>query len=124
MKPYKIQKFIIQPVFQIIRTFRDQTDHCSGNAVGPTIFHDTDPFISLLDIKTVHKLICHYRIIDAVFYLVIVEVLPFNSKLRTFCKSGIKLFAKEIDRSAVLVPTSFDNGISIVPNDTCDTISV
>ena len=46
----KIQKFIIQTVFQIIRPFRDQTGHRSGNTVSTQVFHNTDSLISLLDI--------------------------------------------------------------------------
>ena len=70
----KIQKFIIQTVFQIIRPFRDQTGHRSGNTVSTQVFHNTDSLISLLDIEPVHKFIGHNRILNSVLYLMIVKI--------------------------------------------------
>ncbi len=78
----KIQKFVIQTIFPLFCLFGNQTGHIAGNTIGPQIFHNTDPFIALLHIKTVHKFIGHNGITDAFADLMIIQGCPFGSKFR------------------------------------------
>src|SRR5699024_5054132 len=53
----EIHKFIINPVFLLIGTGRNNPYNISGNGYCPEKLQDTDPFIAFLNIEFIHILI-------------------------------------------------------------------
>ena len=77
----KIQKLVVDPVFQAVVPGRDQPGDSAGDLYRPVAFQHRHPLVALLDIEAVHELVGQNGVLDALFQVGLAEVGPLGGKL-------------------------------------------
>ena len=77
----KIQKLVVDPVFQAVVPGRDQPGDSAGDLYRPIVFQHRHPLVALLDIEAVHELVGQNGVLDALFQVGLAEVGPLGGKL-------------------------------------------
>ena len=77
----KIQKLVVDPVFQAVVPGRDQPGDSAGDLYRAVILEHRDPLVAFLHIEPVHELVGQNGVLDALFQVGLAEVGPLGGKL-------------------------------------------
>ena len=95
----KIQKLVVDPVFQAVVPGRDQPGDSAGDLYRPVVFQHRHPLVALLHIEPVHELKGNDGRVDALFQVGLAEVGPLGGKL------GVRLQQRhEVGRKGCVSP--------------------
>ena len=90
----KIQKLVVDAVFQRVILFRDEPGHHTGDLHRLVILEDGNPLVALLHIKLVHVLVGQDGVVDALLQMRVAQVDPLVGKLGALVQQRHKVGGK------------------------------
>ena len=90
----KIHKFIVNLIFFLFGTLRNNAGHIARNGDSAEVLHDADTLIALLHIEFIHIFISFNGVTDALVLLALTEIDPLGRELRIFIENRHKIARK------------------------------